>query len=118
MQGARTISRSVRGLILNTPDTLKQICAFIDLDYDDVMLRYYTRTPERLKEHHGRYRADGTVLLTHEKAQPATSYHRAARPSRVFGWKSTMSARERTRFGRVAGDLMEELGYGSVSPCV
>src|SRR5205085_10632812 len=41
-------------LILNTRETLNRVCAFIELDYDGAMMRYYTRTPERLKEHKGR----------------------------------------------------------------
>jgi hypothetical protein len=99
-------------LVLKTCDTLKQICAFIDLDYDEAMLRYYTRAAERLKEHQGRYHADGTTLLTQE--QRLSQQRRTTEPpdpSRVFAWKSEMSVQERMRFSLVAGGLLKELGY-------
>jgi hypothetical protein len=99
-------------LILNTRETLDLICARIGLSYDDAMLSYYTRTPERLREHKGRSRADGTTLLTHEqrlRQQKRTT--EPPDPARVFAWKRTMSTEERRRFQLVAGDLLKDLGY-------
>jgi len=99
-------------LILNTRETLNRICAFIELDYDDAMLSYYTRTPERLKEHKGRSLSDGTVLLSQEQRlgqQKRTM--EPPDPACVFAWRSAMSADEKERFRLVAGDLLRELGY-------
>jgi len=99
-------------LVLKTRETLKQICAFINLDYDDCMLRYYTRTPDRLKEHQGRYLPDGTPLVTEE--QRFSQQRRTTEPpdpACVFAGKSAMDADESARFNRVAGDLLKELGY-------
>ncbi|MBC7933396.1 MAG: sulfotransferase [Rubrivivax sp.] len=99
-------------LILNTRETLNQICTFIDLDYDDAMLRYYERAPERLKEHKGRSLPDGTVLRSQEQRlcqQKRTT--QPLDPACVFGWKTAMSAEEKKRFRLFAGDLLRDLGY-------
>jgi hypothetical protein len=99
-------------LVLKTRETLNRICTFIELDYDDSMLSYYTRTPDRLKEHKGRFLSDGTVLRSQEQRlgqQKRTM--EPPDPSCVFAWKSAMSAEERERFRRVAGDLLRDLGY-------
>lgn len=99
-------------LILHTRATLQQICDHSNLSFDDAMLDYHTRTPERLKEHKGRTRADGTPLLTQEQRllqQARTT--KPPDPACVFAWKSVMSVDERQRFQRVAGDLLKDLGY-------
>jgi Sulfotransferase family len=99
-------------LILNARETLERICAHVSLDYDDAMLSYYTRAPARLREHKGRSRPDGTTLFTQEqrlRQQERTT--EPPDPACVFAWKRTMSADERRRFQRVAGGLLEDLGY-------
>lgn len=99
-------------LILKTPETLKQICTFIDLPYDEVVLSYYTHTPARLKEHKGRYRPDGTPLLTQDqRLRQQKRTMEPPDPACVFAWKSAMSPEERERFQLVAGDLLGDLGY-------
>jgi Sulfotransferase family len=99
-------------LILNTRVALERICAFVSLSYNDAMLSYYTRAPERLREHKGRSRLDGTPLLTQE--QRLCQQKRTTEPpdtTCVFAWKRSMSAEERGRFQLVAGDLLQDLGY-------
>jgi hypothetical protein len=99
-------------LILRTRETLNRICTFIDLDYDGAMLRYYTRTPERLKEHKGRFLSDGTMLRSQE--QRLSQQMRTTEPpdpACVFAWKQAMSAEERNKFQLIAGDLLREMGY-------
>lgn len=99
-------------LILNTRETLERICAHVSLSYEDGMLSYYTRTPERLREHKGRSRPDGTPLLTQEQRLRQQERTTAPPdPSLVYAWKQAMSAEERGRFQNVAGDLLKELGY-------
>ncbi len=99
-------------LILSTRETLRQVCGFLDLEYDDAMLRYYERTPQRLQEHEERSRPDGSLVLT--KEQRFRQQQRTTQPpdrSCVFGWKSAMGLEDRTRFEAVAGGLLRELGY-------
>lgn len=99
-------------LVLRTRVTLERICGFVGLSYVDAMEIYYTRVPERLKEHKGRWRQDGTPVLTRE--QRLSQQKRTTEPpdpARVFAWKRSMSTEERGRFQLVAGDLLKDLGY-------
>lgn len=99
-------------LILSTRATLERICAHIGLSYDEAMLRYYNRTPARLKEHKGRSHPDGTPLISQEqriRQQERTT--RPPDPACVFAWKKLMGAEEEREFRSVAGNLLKELGY-------
>ena len=99
-------------LILKTQETLEQICEFLNLTYDDCMLRYYERTPERLQEHEARFKLDGSVLI--DKAQRLNQQQLTTEPpdrARIFAWKSVMSADERARFEKVAGSVLRKLSY-------
>lgn len=99
-------------LILSTRVALERVCAFADLSYEDCMLTYYTRAPERLREHKGRLRTDGTSLLTREqRLHQQTRTTEPPDPACVFAWKQSMSSEERRRFQLVAGDLLQDLGY-------
>ena len=99
-------------LIQNTAKTLHRICDHVALTFEDEMLNYYQRAPERLQEHKGRSLPDGTIVLTQEqrvKQQQRTT--EPPDPTCVFGWKRMMDPDERRSFELVAGDLLEELGY-------
>ena len=99
-------------LVLNTRETLEKICAHIDLPFEDAMLAYYQQAPARLKEHKGRSLPDGRIFLTPEQRfeqQQRTT--QPPDPACVFAWKQTMDADEVNEFRRVAGDLLQELGY-------
>ena len=99
-------------LILSTRVALERICAFVGLSYEDSMLTYYTRAPERLREHKGRLRTDGTPLLTQEQRlhQRSVQQNRRTRPASSPG-KRSMSTEERRRFPACPGDLLKDLGY-------
>lgn len=99
-------------LILQTQETLKQICGFLDLEYSDAMLRYYERTSQRLQEHEARARLDGSLVVTKEERY--RQQQQTTEPpdrSRIFGWKSVMSVEERAQFESIAGVLLRDLGY-------
>ncbi len=99
-------------LILDPRETLRRVCAHVELPFDESMLSYHKRTPSRLLEHKGRTRPDGTPLLTQEqrlRQQALTT--KPPDPERVFAWKRTMDAEEARKFGRIAGGLLKELGY-------
>ena len=99
-------------LVLNTRETLEQICGHIDLPFEEPMLTYYEQAPDRLKEHKGRSTPDGKIFLTQE--QRLAQQQRTTQPpdpSCVFAWKQTMDADELNKFRRIAGDLLQELGY-------
>jgi hypothetical protein len=99
--------------LLVTPESvLKDLCRFLDLAYDPAMVRYYERTPKRLEEHLGRYRADGTAILTHEERlqQQALTRFPPDR-SRAGVWRTDLSLEERQQFELIAGPVLRELGY-------
>jgi len=99
-------------LVLETPNTLQRICKFINLPYHDAMLTYYMRSPERLREHKGRQRPDGTMLMTQVyRIRQQERVMEPPDPDCVFGWRRAMSDDEKVRFGLIAGDLLDELGY-------
>jgi hypothetical protein len=99
-------------LILNTRETLNRVCSHVALTFEDVMLDYYERARERLKEHKGRSLPNGTLFLTtEERFQQQALTTKPPDASRVFSWKQNMAADERKRFALVAGELLEELGY-------
>lgn len=99
-------------LILDTQEVLKQICEFIELEYDAAMLSYHERAAGRLREHKVRFRTDGSPVVTQEHRQQ--QQWKTTEPpdrSRVFSWKREMTSEERARFEAVVGGLLKELGY-------
>jgi len=99
--------------LVRTPEAvLRKICEFVALDFDPIMLRYWERTPERLKEHRTRRQPDGRVLITHEErvAQQRLTMS-PPEPERILRWKKEMTASEQGEFLAVAGGTLAELGY-------
>ncbi|PYS81345.1 MAG: hypothetical protein DMF70_09375 [Acidobacteria bacterium] len=98
-------------LIHHPESTLRQVCTLIELDFARVMLNYYLRAPERLKEHKERALPDGAALTQQQRLRQQERTTEPPDPACVFAWKSAMSQDERERFGCVAGELLLDLGY-------
>jgi hypothetical protein len=99
-------------LIEDSRNVLAGICGSLDLDFDERMLRYHEFAPERLREHAGRRRHDGSVVVTHE--QRLGQQHRTTQPldqSRVFAWRHDMGREEQRQFEAIAGGVLEEFGF-------
>jgi hypothetical protein len=91
---------------------LQRVCRFLGLPFDDAMLRFWERTPARLREHGTRRRPDGRILVTaEERLVQQRSVLGRLRPERAFAWKGSMRADERAEFQREAGATLAELGY-------
>jgi hypothetical protein len=75
----------------------EKLCSFLDLPYDDAMLRF----------HEGR-----------EKADPNLDAKKAWRPLTpgLRKWSEQMPAEDLERFEAAGGDLLEELGYPRACP--
>ncbi len=102
-------------LVQNTEPTLRRVCEFIELPWDDGLLSYHERAGERLQE-----MARDMPETEGRPARPGEERLRAhaltAEPpkrERVQVWKQEMDEAERESFERVAGDLLRELGYGA-----
>jgi Sulfotransferase family len=100
-------------LILDTEGTLRRICDFCELDWDEAMLHYHERAEDRLTEMAHDLPARGR--RPHQPAEARMELHALTREppkaERVQRWKELMSAEDRSSFEAVAGDLLAELGY-------
>jgi DNA-binding transcriptional ArsR family regulator len=99
-------------LLTDTEVNLRAICRSLQLDFHPCMLEYWRTAPQRLEEHEGRNRRDGTVVVTRDQRleqQRLTTY--PPQLNRAGGWRQAMSVQEAKAFRDVAGPLLEELGY-------
>jgi hypothetical protein len=91
---------------------LRDICAFIEIDYDDAMMTYYNRAWARLMEQQTRVRPGGGVLVTREERLAQQRLTMSAPDcSRIARWRTEMSRAERAEYEAVAGGLLAALGY-------
>jgi len=100
-------------LVTDTEPTLRRVCEFVDLPYDEAMLRYHERAEERLQE-----KARDLDRGPDKEPQPAAARmksHELATeppdPERVGRWRTEMSPEDRAVFEELAGDLLADLGY-------
>jgi len=100
-------------VVLDTEATLRRICEYIDLPWDDSMLHYHERAAERLEEMHRDLPPEEDKPLRpadHRKAAHALTSE-PPDPSRLGRWKREMSPEDRAAFEDAAGELLAELGY-------
>ena len=98
--------------LLETPEIeLRRICAFVDLDFDERMLRYYERAAERLTEHQGRVLPSGETLTPEQRRAQQASATQPLQLARKASWREMLTASDVRRFQAVAADLLGELGY-------
>ncbi|MGI8805083.1 MAG: sulfotransferase family protein [Thermoleophilaceae bacterium] len=90
---------------------LREVCAFIELPFDSVMLRAHERADRRLEELKAVRRANGTVRRPEQRKALHALTRQPPDASRWGRWRSALSEREVARFQAVAGDLLVELGY-------
>ncbi|MGI9556738.1 MAG: sulfotransferase [Solirubrobacterales bacterium] len=100
-------------LVLDTEPTLHRICEFIDLPFDQAMLDYHERSPERLAEMARELPAqDGkTKLSVERRMETHARTTEPPDPERVTRWRTDMSDEDRADFEEVAGELLADLGY-------
>lgn len=120
VQTARTVAASLRrylevryeALIHDPEGELRTICAFLHLDFDGRMLRYWEQTPQRLKEHGPRRSPDGSRVITHERRlqQQRLTMH-PPQQGRVSAWRFVMTPEEQSEFQHAAGPALRDLGY-------
>jgi hypothetical protein len=100
-------------LVRDTETQLRRVAEFIELPWDDSMLRYYERAEERLAEMHRDLPGEEGKPLRpadHRKeAHVLTS--KPPDPSRLARWKEEMDPADIAAFEGVASPLLLELGY-------
>jgi Sulfotransferase family len=102
-------------LVLEPETCLREICDFIEIEYDPAMKTYHRRAAARLLEHQGRTLAGGKVLVTQDErlAQQRLTLC-PPDPSRIFRWRTAMLPAERAQYESIAGGLLRALDY----PCL
>ncbi len=82
-------------LVSEPAKTCERLCSFLDLPYDDAMLKFHEGLPD-------------PRFYTKQKWRPIVTGLR--------DWRSEMPAEDLERFEAAAGDLLEELGYERAFP--
>lgn len=100
-------------LVRDTEPTLRRVCEFVELPYDDAMLRYHERAADRLREKardldRGPDKAPQSAEARMESHALATE---PPNPERIERWRTEMSAEDRAVYEELAGDLLADLGY-------
>jgi len=104
-------------LVTDTEPALRRVCDYIELGFDPVMLRYHETAAERLAEMAGAMparagrpeRDAGERLKAHALATKPPS------KERIEVWRDDMSPEDQAEFERVAGELLDDLGYARAS---
>jgi hypothetical protein len=100
-------------LVRDPEGQLREVCEFVELDFDPVMLRHHEGAEERLGEiaktlpaHGGARELDAeTRMEAHQMAVKPLS------DERVGVWRQEMDPADLATFEEVAGETLEELGY-------
>ena len=100
-------------LVSEPERTLRRICDFVELPFDEAMLDYHQGASERMAE------IDRTLPGTSDRveldgSQRLAKHEMATKPpekERIFAWRRDMSPEDRSEFAAVAGKLLDELGY-------
>jgi hypothetical protein len=98
-------------LVIEPEAVLRELCDFVELDFDAAMLRAHERAADvlaRLPEH----RPEGAAVATRAErsARHAHLLH-PPDPTRAGRWRETLTADEASRFQLTAGGMLCELGY-------
>ncbi len=112
--GARSSYYELRyeDLLADPESMLREICAFIDLGFDPRMLAAHRAAATRLDEHEGRWRADGTLVIS--KTDRLAAQRRTLTPpdpARAEAWRTELAADEQEQVAAAAGPLLREFGY-------
>jgi hypothetical protein len=99
-------------LVTDPEPILREVCEFVELPFDPVMLSYHEGASKRMAETIRDFdRGDGPAIPA---AVRAKQHERVAAPpqrDRAGRWRSDMSPADRASFEAVAADLLADLGY-------
>ena len=100
-------------LILDTEPTLREICEFYELPWDDAVLDYHERSAQRLEEMKRELPDQGrrTTLSVERRMMTHARTTEKPDPRRVSRWRESMDRSDRELFESIAGPLLSELGY-------
>jgi hypothetical protein len=102
-------------LVREPEPVLRELCEFLELPFHDAMLRAHERAAGVLARLPATRRVAGTTTTQAERGARHTHLHHPPDPTRAGRWREALSADEVARFEAVAGDLLRELGYPTVT---
>ena len=113
LKGPRYVEARYEDLVRDPEATLRRICEFIELDWDEGMLSYHERAAERLTEMAGELRAEGghSTQAAGYRIDNHAPTTKPPDPSKLDKWRTGMSAADLAAYEGVAGELLTELGY-------
>jgi Sulfotransferase family len=109
----RYLEMRYEDLVAEPEASLRSVCAFVELPFDEQMLRYHERAAVRLAEidrdlpaRRGRHELErGARIAAHEHTdEPPLS-------KRIGAWRDEMAPADVAAFEAEAGDLLVDLGY-------
>lgn len=103
-------------LVAEPKKELERISKFIELPYTESMEKYYELAQKRLDEVRDRYDEKGNLLITKEGRLALQRWtNHPPDVSRINRWKREMKDEEKVEFESIAGHLLRQLGYQTLS---
>ena len=114
--GERYIEMRYESLVRNPTDELHRVCELIELEFDPVMMSYYERAAGRLEEINRDLDAkDGAVRPASERLASHAMTLKPPSEERLEVWRREMEEEDVRTFEGVAGDLLADLGYETLT---
>jgi Sulfotransferase family len=100
-------------LVRDPEPNLRRIAEFIDVPFDERMVRYYENVDERIavETPPEEVAPDGRIVSTEERMKIMENLKRPPDPTRIDRWREQMSPEDIATFESIAGDRLRELGY-------
>lgn len=100
-------------LVRDPEPNLRKIADFIDIPFDERMVRFYENVDERiaLETPPEEVAPDGRIVSTDERMKIMENLKRPPDPSRIDRWRQEMSPEDVATFEAIAGERLRELGY-------
>jgi hypothetical protein len=100
-------------LVRDPEPNLRRIAEFIEVPFDERMVRFYENVDERiaLETPPEEVAPDGRIVSTEERMKIMENLKRPPDPSRIDRWKTAMSEEDLATFESIAGERLRELGY-------
>jgi Sulfotransferase family len=98
-------------LVAQPEATLRTICEFIELEFDERMLHAHERAEERLREMRSARVVPGGSIELADGARLETRTSLPPDRSRAGRWRTALTEHEVARFERFAAGMLVELGY-------
>jgi len=100
-------------LVRDPEPNLRQIAEFIEIPFDERMVRFYENVDDRiaLETPPEEVAPDGRIVSTEERMKIMENLKRPPDPTRIDRWKTEMPAADIAKFEAIAGARLRELDY-------